>query len=78
MEIDLKPTEVRDLVEKEGGVVIDSGYESFGTYTKRFLEVSFETVPKIDALEDAENVKIDDTWNPEKNWVMYEVTLSTR
>lgn len=81
MDIEVEVSDARELVEKNGGEVTDVGYESFGSYTKAFVEVYFEeqdSVPELKQLEDAENVVVDDDWDAANNGVMYEVTLSER
>lgn len=81
MEIEIQVSDVRELVEQNDGEVTDVGYESFGSYTKAFVEAYFEErgeVPTLYMFEDAENVVVDDDWDAANNGVMYEVTLAER
>lgn len=76
----MKLSELRSIVQEHGGEVIDVGYNSFGSYTKAFVEVEFAgEVPTLSSVEQAEEVKSADTeWDPERNRAMYELVISER
>lgn len=76
MDIEYQVSDVREFAQDNGATDIDVGYESFGDYTKAFLEVEFTQFPDMSQFKDAENIEVDEEWGEDR--VMFEVILNTR